>query len=895
MKIRSLRLEHFRKFTDPVVLTGFTDGVNVLAESNEFGKSTLLAAIRGVLFERYVSKAATVTQMRHWSNNTSPVISLDFELSSGLYKIEKRFLHREPHASLTMPDGVIHHNEAAEEHLQRVLNFTQAGKTGSKPENIGMWAALWVTQRESVDQPGFTDSARQTIHGCLDHEVGALTGGTRGKKLLVSVRADLAKIRDGNKKPAGRHKEAVAEQASAQQALVVFQARQLRLTQDIAELLGIKRKLAENFSGGEEARTKQLLEEAHQKRDGAQRFEDQEQAALVNRRLWSDRVTSAEKEIEVRKEQEKTINGVEDRIKILMLGESDAKISLQRAEETLARQRQQLQDATAACDDAGAALRTTRIEVDLTKMSATLQTFRDRLVRADSSQARANALIARLASLSVGEPAIVRIRELDKQLRKTDAVLEAQATHVTLTLLPSAVGLVRLDGGPISASSVSLIEDSILSVEGVGEILIKPGVKDREKLLTHQIEENRQLRQALQAVSCDSLELAEKLFTERGKCENDLVQARQELTGHTPADLAYKMEAGVEALRNQISILENRLATEMSAAGLESLLDIAVAEDAAREAERMERDTSEAVALARAPLSALETGHTEAVRLHTQVESKKNSALEEQRRLIAARDVQFQQETAEALAARLRSSQQSLLDQQSFIQVLELSRPAETVAILDARILRFGKAIEDYAAERQSLQQRVAVLKNQIEREEGFGIEEQTLAAQHTVGQFDRQVARYQHELGVLEFLLATLEEADQAARERYMAPVVKRVTPYLQMLFPGAAIHCDDQFQITGIIRELQQTEQFSGLSVGTQEQIAVLTRLAFADMLLERGHPATIILDDALVYSDPERMEKMFDLLTEAATRTQILILTCRGEIFTRLGGNRLRIVAS
>jgi energy-coupling factor transporter ATP-binding protein EcfA2 len=895
MKIRSLRLEHFRKFTDPVVLTGFTDGVNVLAESNEFGKSTLLAAIRGVLFERYVSKAASVTQMRHWSNNTSPVISLEFELPSGLYKIEKRFLHREPYARLTMPDGVIHHDEAAEEHLQGVLNFTQAGKTGSKPENVGMWAALWVTQRESVDQPGFTDSARQTIHGCLDKEVGALTGGTRGKRLLVSVRADLAKIRDGNKKPAGRYKEAVAEQAAAQLALVVLQARQHRLTQDIAEFQAIKRKLAETSSGGEEARTKQLLEEAHQKRDGAQRFEDQERAALANRGLWSDRVTSAEKEIEVREKQEKTIKGVEDRIKKLMSSESDAKIALHRAEETLAGQRQRLQDATAACDDASAALRTTRIVVDLTKMSATLQMFRDRLVLADTSQARANALIARLASLSVGEPAIVRIRELDMQLRKTDAVLQAQATNVTLTLLPSAVGLVRLDGRPISTNNVSLIEDSILSVEGIGEILIKPGVQNRETLLTRQIEENRQLRQALQNVSCDSLELAEELFTERGKCENELAQARRELTGHTPADPAYKMEAGVEALRNQISILESRLATEMSAAGLELLPDVMVAEDAVREAERKERESSEAVALARAPISALETAHTEAVRLHTQVESQKNSALEEQRRLVAARDLQVQQESAEALSERLRSSQQSLLNQQSLIQALDLSRPAETVAILDARILRFGKAIDDYAAERQSLQQRFAVLKNQIEREEGVGIEEQTLAAQHAVEQLDRQVARYKHEIDVLEFLLATLEEAEQAAKERYMAPVVKRVTPYLQMLFPGAAIHCDDQFQITGIIRELQQTEHFSGLSVGTQEQIAVLTRLAFADMLLQRGHPAAIILDDALVYSDPERMEKMFDLLTEAATRTQILILTCRGEIFTRLGGNRLRIIAN
>ena len=48
------------------------------------------------------------------------------------------------------------------------------------------------------------DSARQTIHGCLEEEVGALTGGTRGKTLLASVRGELAKIRNGLGKPAGR-------------------------------------------------------------------------------------------------------------------------------------------------------------------------------------------------------------------------------------------------------------------------------------------------------------------------------------------------------------------------------------------------------------------------------------------------------------------------------------------------------------------------------------------------------------------------------------------------------------------------------------------------------------------------------------------------------------------
>jgi uncharacterized protein YhaN len=232
--------------------------------------------------------------------------------------------------------------------------------------------------------------------------------------------------------------------------------------------------------------------------------------------------------------------------------------------------------------------------------------------------------------------------------------------------------------------------------------------------------------------------------------------------------------------------------------------------------------------------------------------------------------------------------------QQGVIEALERSRPPDTVAMLDARISRYGTALKNYGQARQANQQRQAVLQSQIEREEGVGIEEQVAAAQQKVDSLDRECARYQHEIKVLELLLECLEGAEKEAKERYMAPVVQRITPYLQTLFPGAAVNCDEQFKITGIVRELQHTESFDGLSVGTQEQIAVLTRLAFADMLLERGKPATVILDDALMYSDPERMERMFDLLTHAAQRTQILILTCREDLFTRLGGTRLRITA-
>src|SRR3546814_19809439 len=70
---------------------------------------------------------------------------------------------------------------------------------------------------------------------------------------------------------------------------------------------------------------------------------------------------------------------------------------------------------------------------------------------------------------------------------------------------------------------------------------------------------------------------------------------------------------------------------------------------------------------------------------------------------------------------------------------------------------------------------------------------------------------------------------------------------------------------------------EATDDLSTGTQEQLAVLTRIAFADLLIEKGKPASLMLDDALVFADDDRFEVMLDILTEAAQRMPIIILSC------------------
>ena len=80
--------------------------------------------------------------------------------------------------------------------------------------------------------------------------------------------------------------------------------------------------------------------------------------------------------------------------------------------------------------------------------------------------------------------------------------------------------------------------------------------------------------------------------------------------------------------------------------------------------------------------------------------------------------------------------------------------------------------------------------------------------------------------------------------------------------------------------------------LSGGTQEQIAILTRLAFARLFARQGRRMPIVLDDALVYSDDDRIIKMFTALTRVAAGQQILVFSCRQLAFQDLGGERPRV---
>ena len=172
------------------------------------------------------------------------------------------------------------------------------------------------------------------------------------------------------------------------------------------------------------------------------------------------------------------------------------------------------------------------------------------------------------------------------------------------------------------------------------------------------------------------------------------------------------------------------------------------------------------------------------------------------------------------------------------------------------------------------------------------GLEEELGAAQGALDRAERELAAVERRATALCLLYDTLLEAEEEAKRSFAEPIARRMAPYLEALFPGCELgFAPDTLQVRNLRRN-GIDEPYQHLSVGTREQLAVLTRLAFAELLGERGMPAAVILDDALVYSDRTRLQRMQQVLLRAAKRMQIIVLTCRPDDYAGLDAAVVRL---
>lgn len=887
MNIRSIKLTNFRKFVGTVGIEGITDGVNLLVGENELGKSTLLEAINGVIFEKAKSQTERARSFRHFVNGTVPEIELKFDLDGTRWTILKRFAGQSGKAVLTGSDHRRFEDEAAELELQRLLEFASR-RGGGEP---GIWGTLWVRQGSSFGDPSLDDAGRRTLQGCIEAQVGVVTGGERGRKIPAAVDRALEDI-VSTRGPRGKFKDAKErlDEVGGRAAQLEDKRRELFELMDTLT----RRKRERNVlraDWSDEAHRVELEEVRMRRTAAATKAADiaaaRNAAKLAEERAARERVAAIERSNLVLElnQVEAEISGLTVEISRAEAFKRETKVLLEACEERLG----ELREEARVNGEQSRRLERIRSAVAL---HCEIAQHEETLAKAADLQAEVGRLSEIIGQIAATEEAVSRIEMADTELSGARAALNAVATTVSLAIEPDAVGRVQFNGEPLIARTMSqmVVAKGVVDIEGIGNITVEPQIGDHETMRERLRLAISEIREALEAAGADNLTAARYAVARRRELDRQLADVRREIAGLAPKDVASNLVAGLDARQTRVRELQGRLKAELEALGVSSLPS---REDIANEI---------AEAHERAEQLAAEIGTADAaVEGPRDVVAEATGTLQELKQRLAGRRGTLETKQAALAAGRAQASDDQLAahadelarratEQQSTLATLENDQ-GETLEAIDVRIKRLEAAGRNHQEAVAGLNNEITRLTALIEASEGAGVEEALEVARADQARLEMAVKGYEEECAVLKLLQQTLRGAEREAKSRYLAPVVSRVEPYLKMLLPGTGLVLDENLSISAIERN-GTAEAFDRLSDGTQEQLAVLTRLAFAELLLTQGRPAAVILDDALAFSDDLRIERMFDILMRAGEHLQILVLTCRKRLFARLGAAELNL---
>ena len=889
MKLRRLAVNQFKRFTVPTQLGELGDGLNLVVGPNELGKSTLLDALRAVLFERYSSRARPIMSLQNDRSGAAPVVELVFDVNSAEYTLTKRFV-KNAYVRLQCPDGTLLEADTAENELRNLLGFAEAGNRGANSETLGMWGVLWVQQGQSFGRPDLPDSALASLSAGLESEVGTVLGGRRGRELpqvIEQRRGEL--VTAAQRRPRGQYKDTLDSVSELEQRLSEQQQQQLEMSDTLEQLEATKARLRRLEDGSQDRIDREELTEAQDQLGELMRHDLQLDAARSELRIREGQLEQAQRAQSERASRRAEIKTDQEQLR----QESERLGELQEHErESLAaldELRQAATNAEAAVEAAMQSEASLRGILDRISRSAELNDLLRRQSDVEAAQERLADAQRQAEQIQVTDESLQRIRESAEIADQADAQLRVAATRVSFDIPSDRLAGIEADGAPLAdpPATVEAVDPVAITIPERGRILIEPAVADRDRILRAEREAKAELHAALSEVGAQSLADAQILRDQRRDLEITASAARQELERLTPSGDASMLQPRIHELRQALEGLSSGEDTGQlpQRDQAEATLDVAQTElQEARDEERVAREAVDVRGRAVSELS---------VEVHTL-----HNTMGSQTELIERRDERLRCD-AEAvsdqqLAAASDLAARAVTEQQQTVSTLEEEWPASARTQLEARISRLESAIKQREETRVDLRIECAGLRERIEVQDSAGIDEAIEHTQHELEQATRRRDRFERELEVLDLLADTLRAAESEARERYLAPVVNRVHPYLQMLFPNAEIGMDEDLNITGMSRLAGYEESFDHLSMGTQEQIAVLVRLAFAEMLIDQGAPAAVILDDALVFSDDQRMGLMFDILSHAAQRVQILIFTCREQLFEGLGAHQLQLAA-
>lgn len=859
-------------------------GVAVIEGPNEVGKSTFLEALDRLLEPKAKasSKAASIVGLQPVGHDVGPFVEAEMTVGQHRLVFAKRWL-RQPmttlHVLSPVPEQLA--GEAAQQRMDAIMDVSV-----DRP----LLDALRFAQSGSSGPIHLGDSA--VLAAALDGAAGADLHSTGSGDLLGAVEAEYRRYYTANTgKPAGDFRAAITAAHETQDVVVEAD----RGVSEAAVTLRKRDEAAAAHQGAKDVvptleKARRVAECVAERVSG---LRDQEQRAAQRVSTAGLTARAAERAVLTR---QGLVDDAAERAEASALLTIQAEATLRREQElgaALAEATDVLNHARSTCtsaqDDADGAA----VAVQQVQLQAEVASLEDRMKAADEANDGLAQHRRQLAEAVVTPTVWRELQRHQQQLAIADAALEAGSTSVTVSALQDGQHL-KHDGQSQTLRcgepdvQVSAARETELIINGCVRISITPhaDVVQHAERRDHVL---GQLRNALGDVSAADIQHAALLHeVHQCACENvarserDLAVA---LSGSTQSELRRLLEerrgaltdgafgvsargCGEEAV-SRVSRDEVDQAVHQASALQSKLRPLRKAKDGAEDEVRRVRD-----------LHAASEGASGIA--HSRQEAACAESRRAKERIEVEREATSDEDLAGAVAEAIAAEGVVAADYRKVKDALLTANAVEA----DEQLRRACNALQQAQSEQERLGNVLQHLNGQLEMTAGEGRQETYERAVQTFEEAHRVLSSVDRRARAARQLHLTLQRHRERAHASYVAPYAEEIERLGRSLY-GDSFGIAVSPNLVMTHRHLHgATVAFEHLSGGAKEQLGIVARLAVA-MLVESDQSVPVVIDDALGYTDPARLQLLGALLGGSGHRGQIILLTCAPERYRAIPG--------
>jgi hypothetical protein len=830
-------------------------GVVVVSGANEIGKSSMIEALDLLLESKDRSTKKEVKQVKPTHADVGSEVTA--EISAGPYRFiyRKRF-HKKCETQLTVlePRREQHSGDEAHDRVQAMLAETV---------DTGLWHAQRVLQSAST--------AAVNLSGCdaltraLDVAAGDIAALSGTEPLLIDrIDTEYARYFTPTGRPTGEWTAAIKALHDAEDEVQHCAAAVTEVDERVHRHAALTVELAELSQQQQVAGARQTAAQAVAAKI-AQLAEQVREAKLIATAATATSVTSTgahTERLRLRTETDTrtaTVATLEAEAREAADAQATARdvtvaadAVAEEAGQLLAAARQRAETARRVVDQLARREETARLATRLAKIDAALGD-RDRIGEELSTIALNNDLSQRI------EKAAAAVERVQDQL----ALVSATVEFVASTDIELVIGQQRLSlsaGQSWSATAGSTTE---VEVPGILTARFTPGTSALDIQSEYAaVQEN--LAAALAAARVADLAEARHTDQRRRELQSGRDQLTATLVGLCGDDDVEQLRSRLAELRALPALTDD---VAMDAAAARAELDEA---DAARVKAGADCDTHRRVAaLATSRLSEIST---RATLLHDKLVTQRAELavvadrLAEQRKAVSdeklAATVDADQLAARAAEGRVVELSEQLAAAAPEAVANELADATEAAAALRARHDEVARSLHE------------------------IGVELTLFGTEGRKGKLDaaetkREHARSEHDrvgrrARAVQLLREVMVRHRDTTRLRYVEPFRAELQRLGRPVF-GPTFEVDVDSDLCILNRTVDGcTVPYESLSGGAKEQLGILARLAGA-ALVAKEDAVPILIDDALGFTDPDRLAKMAEVFDTLGERGQVIVLTC------------------